>query len=238
MTNEFSCVAAVRQTAERYARPALLALSVVALAALTACAQSGPGGAAAPTFAAASPAELQSSQPFDVAVDRLTDSLVSKARVPPGTRRAIVIDPLIERSTGFQTVATQSIGARMEQRIRERWPMLEMKPFNTASLAEQPLVLLGSMAGVAAAGSTQPSTGQPKVYRIWAVVADLRTDRVIDRQMAWVRSDEIDTRPARFFADSPTWTPDPVAAAYVKTCSSTAGSPIDPNYRRALQTTR
>jgi outer membrane protein OmpA-like peptidoglycan-associated protein len=98
------------------------------------------------------------------------------------------------------------------------------------------VVMLGSMSGVASAGAIPPSTDKPPVYRIWAVVADLRTDKVIDRQMAWVKADEIDTTPVAFFADSPAWTPDPHAAAYVKTCSSTAGMPVDPVYRRALQT--
>ncbi len=227
MRIERSCAAAARRAGEEYLRAALLVLVMVILVALTACAPTAGQSAAS--------GAPQSTQPFDVAVDRLTDALIAKAQIGPETRRSVVIDPLIERSTGFQTAATRSIGDRMEKRIRGQWPMLEVKPFNTASLADQPLILLGSMSGAAAAGSTQPGKGRPGVYRIWAVVADLRTDRVIDRQMAWVKADEVNTTPVAFFADSPTWTPDPYAAAYVKTCSSTAGTPIDPAYRRALR---
>jgi outer membrane protein OmpA-like peptidoglycan-associated protein len=229
MRIELSCARAARSGAERAARLTLLALALAAAAALVACNQTG-----APPTTAAAPAP-KTAQPFNVAIDALTDALIAKVDVAPGTRRAVVIDPLIEKSTGFQTTATHSIGAAMENRIRARWPQLEFRPFNTASLDQQPLILLGSIAGVTAAGSVQPSTGKPSVYRIWAVVADLKSDKVIDRQMAWVKADEIDQTPMAFFSDSPAWTPDPVAAAYIKTCSSTAGTPIDPAYRKSLQ---
>ncbi len=79
------------------------------------------------------------------------------------------------------------------------------------------------------------STSKPPFYRIWGVVADLKTEKVIDRQMAWVKADEIDRTPTAFFRDSPAWTNDPVDAAYIKTCSSTAGTPLDPLYLRSLQ---
>jgi outer membrane protein OmpA-like peptidoglycan-associated protein len=232
MKIEFFCGTDARGTADSYARVVQRVCGAALLLALAACA----AGDAVRTGEAQAPAVPKTAQPFDIAIDGLTDALIAKAQVPPGTRRSVVIDPLIERATGYQTAATQSVGLRMQHRIQERWPMLEVKPFTIASLAEQPLVMLGSMSGVASAGAIPSSTDKPLVYRIWAVVADLRTDKVIDRQMAWVKADEIDTTPVAFFADSPAWTPDPHAAAYVKTCSSTAGMPVDPVYRRALQT--
>ncbi len=235
MRIELSCARAARSATERAVRLAVLALALGAAGALVACNQTGLPWTTAAALPAPPPPSPQTAQPFDVAINNLTDALIGKVDLAPGTRRTVVIDPLIEKSTGFQTTTTHSIGATMENRIRARWPQLELRPFNTASLDQQPLVLLGSIAGVTAAGSVQPSTGKPSVYRIWAVVADLKSNKVVDRQMAWVKADEIDQTPMAFFRDSPAWTTDPVAAAYIKTCSSPAGTPIDPAYLRSLR---
>jgi hypothetical protein len=132
-------------------------------------------------------------------------------------------------------VATRSIGAAMARRVREDHPRFELRPFTTASLAERPLILLGSMAGVESAGSTRPAMGRPRVWRIWAAIADLETNRVLGREMVWVEAEEVQATPTAFFRDSPVWSPDPVAATYIRTCSSTAGTPIDPVYLQALQ---
>ncbi len=214
--------------------PLLALMSVLAAG----CA-STPPEAAAPGAVQASTAPpraaQRAAQPFDEAVAGLADALVAKVDGTPRGRRILVIDPLIERATGAQTVATRSIGERIEQRVRSRHPGVELRPFNTAALAERPLILLGSMAGVAEAGSVQPAVGQPRVYRIWAVLADLESNRVLGREMAWVAAKDVDTRPTAFFRDSPAWMPDPVAAAYIRTCSSTAGTPVDPTYLQALQ---
>lgn len=215
--------------------PLLTAALAFVLATTLAACGSGPAAPGGSEAGSAQGQPPRAALPFSEAVATLTDALIARVDLQPGARRPVVIDPLIERSTGFQTKATRSIGAGMASRIRSRWPQLDYEPFSTASLAQEPLILLGSIAGVTEAGSTQASTGRPPVYRIWAVIADLRTNRVIDRQMTWVRADEIDQTPTAFFRDSPVWTTDPLAVAYIKTCSSTGGTLIDPNYRRALQ---
>ena len=122
-------------------------------------------------------------------------------------------------------------------RLHDRYPQFELHPFNVASLDEQPLAVLGSIAAVAAPGSMASAAigRQPTIYRIWAVLADVRTNRVLTREMVWVRAGDIDQTPTAFFRDSPAWTPDPVAAAYIRTCSSTPGTPIDPVYLHALR---
>lgn len=237
-----TCAARARRASERVGRA--LALGIAA-ATLAACAVlTGPdAGAPPPPRAEAAQAAAAASQPprmaqaLDDAVASLTDALLAKAGPPPsgGGRRVLVIDPLIERATEVQTVATQSIGAKIEERVRDRHPQFEVRPLTTASLAEQPLIVLGSMAGVAEAGSLRPAAvGQPRVWRIWAALADLRTDRILAREMVWVRAEDVEPTPTAFFRDSPVWSPDPVAAAYLRTCSSTAGTPIDPVYRQAL----
>ena len=228
-------ICAASATGANRRRRRLTLLLAAAAGILSGCVEvTTPEPTAQPPLAATSQ-PARAAQPFDEAVASLTDALLAKAELPPGGRRSVVIDPLIERASEAETAATRSIGAEIAQRVRDHHPGFDVQPFNTASLAEHPLILLGSMAGVEGAGSIRPAVGQPPVYRIWAAIADLETNRVLGREMVWVRAEEVRPIPTAFYRDSPIWSPDPVAAAYIRTCSSTAGTPIDPVYLQALQ---
>lgn len=208
---------------------------LLALVLLAGCAPAERGDRAGPPAPIAAAQLPKAAQPFDAAVASLTDALLAKAPSQPERRRGLVIDPLIDRASGAETEATRSIGAAMARRVRDRHPEVELQPFNTASLAGRPLILLGSVTGVVEAGSVQNALGPPGAWRIWAALADLETHRVLGREMVWVQAEELRPIPTAFFRDSPAWVPDPVAAAYLRTCSSTAGTPIDPVYLQALQ---
>ena len=148
-----------------------------------------------------------------------------------------MIDPLIDRATGGETETTRAMERRIVRLVREQHPRFELRPFTTASLDEKPLILLGSIAAVAEAGSRANPTGpgRPAAYRIWAVLADLSTGRVVSHEEAWVRTDEVNPTPAAFYRDSPVWTADGAAAAYIRTCALFAPDAIDPAYLRAVR---
>ena len=164
-------------------------------------------------------------------------SLYAAPPAGPSGRYRLVVDPLIDRATGAETVATRAMERRIVSLVRERHPRFELRPFTTASLDEKPLILLGSIAPVAEAGSrANPSgPGRPAAYRIWAVLADLGTGRVVAHEEAWVQTDAVNPTPAAFFRDSPVWTPDGAAAAYLRTCALWPGDAIDPAYLRAVR---
>jgi outer membrane protein OmpA-like peptidoglycan-associated protein len=119
--------------------------------------------------------------------------------------------------------------------VRERHPEFELKPFTLASLEEKPLILLGAITPVAAPGSLTNADGTSATYRLWAALGDLRTGRILAKPMVWIRAETVDPTPARFFADSPVWTPDPAVAAYLRTCAGAPGAEMDPAYLRALR---
>jgi tetratricopeptide (TPR) repeat protein len=196
---------------------------------------SGSAGVAAPGNQITAVQPPRAAQRLDDAVAGLTDALLAKADATRAARRPLVIDPLIDRATSAETTATRSIAAGIATRVRERYPQLELRPFSVASLDQQPLVVLGSIASAASPGSTTAAIGPPRVYRIWAVLADLRTNRVLTREMAWVRAEDVDQTPTALFRDSPTWVADPIVAAYIRTCSSVGGTAIDPTYLQALR---
>jgi len=228
LTSHF-CVTAVT----RLLRPAALLL----LLAVAACAVPRLDPAAPPKEALDSAAPPKDALAFDDAVDRLTVSLFARARYEPaGTGpRTLVIDPLIDRNTGNQAIATRSMERRMAEIVRSRFPAITPGPFNAQSLAARPLLLVGSITPVAAPGVIPTTSAPTQTYRVWAAVADLRTNRIISHETAWIRADGVDMTPTPFFQDSPAWLADGTKAAYIKTCAGNPGDPVDPSYLSGLQ---
>ena len=219
---------------------ALLALCLAAAALTAGCAGTGAQDAARSAAAEAAPIPPKDALPLDQATVALADATLLRAQLPPpgpSGRYKLVIDPLIDRATGAETETTRAMGRRIGGLVRERHPQFDLRPFTTASLDEKPLILLGSITSVAEAGSraNMPGPGRPAAYRIWAVLADLGTGRVISHEEAWVRTDEVNPTPAAFYRQSPVWTPDGAAAAYIRTCAAFAPDAIDPAYLRAVR---
>ena len=207
----------------------LLLLAVLALAAC-----------AAPVAmdAALAPPPPKEALAFDDAVERLTVALFTHAKLDPSDvqERTLVIDPLIDRATGNQAAATKSMERRITEIVRTRFTAIQPQPFNTSSLAGRPLLLVGSITPVSGPGVMLPSNSQTQTYRIWASVADLRTNKVISHETAWVRADGVDMTPTKFFTDSPSWLADRSQTSYVRTCAAKPGEAIDPTYLSGLFT--
>ena len=115
----------------------------------------------------------------------------------------------------------------------QRHPDYRLRPF-TEALAPQPLVLLGAITGVTAPGSLQNTADAPGAYRIWAVLADLSTGRIVGHETAWVQSETVDATPTAFHRQ-PGLAPGPGTAAYLRVCAGHPGDPIDPRWLRGLR---
>ena len=227
-------------------RALLVVLLAFALPALAGCAAPGSGPAGSPVAAALPPMAVADASkpprdalPLNDAVASLATSLLDRARLdPPGPsgRYTLVVDPLIDRASGVQTGTTRAMEARIGALVGARYPRYDLKRFSTATLDEKPLILLGAITPVPAAGVIPAmAQGRPEVYRIWAVIADLRTNTVVSHETAWVRAADVDPTPAGFSRESPTWAPEPVVAAYLRTCALDPGAPVDPAYVAALR---
>ncbi len=202
--------------------------SLLVVLALAAC--------AAPNQQAEAPPPPTDALAFNDAVEQLTVALFARAKLGPADAagRTLVIDPLIDRASGNQAVATRSMEDRMTRVVRARFSKIQPQPFNAESLAARPLVLVGSITPVAAPGIIPPSTAPTQTYRIWAALADLRTNQIVSHETAWVRADEVDMTPTPFFRDSPSWLADRSQVAYIKTCAGNPGDTIDPAYVSGL----
>jgi hypothetical protein len=168
--------------------------------------------------------------PFEAAVERAAAELF--ASVPAGVRsetvpQMVVIDPLVDGAAGGQTAATRKMEERLAVFIKASQPDYDLRPLNTETISQSPLVLVGSVRG---AGPDGLAPGVPQAYRIWFSLADLKTGTVVGHGMAWARTDGVDAEPTGFFRESPAWVVDTGIKGYLRTCLSKVGEPVDPSY--------
>lgn len=189
-----------------------------------------PTAAAPPTTAtpAAPPPPIL---PFDEAVLRAATSLLGNAPALQG-RAPLVIDPLIDGVTGAQTQASRAMGARLANLIRERYNQFEVQPFNASTVAQSPLILVGTFTGV---NKERKTEGRREAYRICLALADLKTGKLVSKGLAFAAADGVDTTPTAYFRDNPVWADDPATTGYIRTCQGTkAGDAIHPQYIERL----
>jgi outer membrane protein OmpA-like peptidoglycan-associated protein len=189
--------------------------------------------AAAENPAPAAPAPPVVAVPYKEAVLKAANGLFSKASPDDASgqsdaRRMVVIDPLVDGTTGVQSVATQSMETEITELLRSKYPQFDVQPFLGANLAKSPLVFIGTFTPVNTQGQT---TGARDAYRICLALLDTKTGKVISKAREFAEPQGVDITPTRFFRDSPTWAPDPAVDGYIKTCQGTKpGDPINPLY--------
>lgn len=177
--------------------------------------------------------------PFDDAVLKAANDLFSRAQLPDAStgesvKYALVIDPLIDGVSGAQSVATQSMEARLVELVKNKYPQFTVEPFSTTTVAKSPIVLVGTFTGVNKEGKTE---GVREAFRVCLALADLKSGKIISKGTARAKPEGVDITPTAYFKDSPTWTPDPATEGYIKTCQGTKpGDPINPVYRDRIMT--
>jgi outer membrane protein OmpA-like peptidoglycan-associated protein len=170
--------------------------------------------------------------PFDEAVQFAANNLFGKAELPPPSasgKYQVVIDPLVDGNSGAQSVATQTMEARVTDLLKANYPnKYEVLPFTPASLVRGPLLFIGTFTAVGKDGSND---GPREWYRVCLALVDLRTGLIVSKGFARAALTNVDHTPTAFFLDSPAWAPDPATQGYVRTCQGTrAGDPINPMY--------
>ncbi|MBI5259508.1 MAG: OmpA family protein [Burkholderiales bacterium] len=190
-----------------------------------------PAPAAPPAPPPAAPAPPPPVLPYEEAVLSAANNLLGKAQLaaePPHPRHTIVVDPLIDGVTGMQSKATQAMGSRIVQLIRERYPQYEVQPFTAANVQKSPVVLIGTFTGV---NKDRKTEGKREAFRICLALADLKTGKLVSKGLAFAQMEGVDVTPLTYFRDAPAWTEDPATLGYIRTCQGTkAGDPIHPQY--------
>jgi len=175
--------------------------------------------------------------PLNEAILKAANDLFSKVPLPSAElgvagKRVVVIDPLVDGVTGVQSNVTDFIAARIVELVRTSYPQFELQPFSAASVAQSPLVLIGTFAGV---NTQSQGTVPPAACRIWLTLADLQTGKIVSKGKTHATLEGVDVWPTAYFQESPVWSKDPVVDGYIKTCQgSKVGDAIDPVYAAHL----
>jgi outer membrane protein OmpA-like peptidoglycan-associated protein len=170
---------------------------------------------------------------FTDAVARAGDKLLADAvSAAGGPARTLVIDPLIDGSSGQQTTASVQMGQQLAALLKTKAPAWTVKPLTREALAAQPLLLIGTLTAISTHDANLASGTEPAdAFRICLRVADLRSGRVIARGLDRATADSVSAQPLPFFRDSPTWHKDKTASAYIKSCQGTKlGDSLEAGY--------
>ena len=166
---------------------ARLARGLSLLALVAGCAAPPPADAPAPREQPAAPAPVPAAAPppplvavpFVDAVARAGERLLQDAQASLGSGpRELVIDPLIDASTGQQTNSTVQMGAQLAGLITRRVPAWNVQPLTRAALAAKPLLLIGTLTAI----NTKNANENADAFRVCLALIDLRTGRLVAKR--------------------------------------------------------
>ena len=183
---------------------------------------------AAGAVAATAPAPVIVALPHQEAVLAAARDLFGKAQLPANQTFNLVIDPLVDGSTGLQSLATSSVENQVLDLLKSDFPRFQVKPLNSANIAAAPLVFIGTFTPINLQGK---GTGERDAYRVCFALADLKTGKIVSKGFARSQTAGVDPTPLPYFQDAPLWVNDKIVEGYIKTCQGTkAGDPINADY--------
>jgi len=183
-------------------------------------------GCAAPAPQATNIGEM----PFEQAVAQATDGLVGQLQKGPAflaklAKRSVVLDPMLDAATGQQTAATALLETRVSERLAAKADVLEILPFQSASLSKAQYLLTGTMTRVEGDG-----TARKRALQIQIALTDLKTGVVAAQASALARDDGLDHTPLPYYRDSPVLVKDKVIEGYARTSATPPGQRGDAFY--------
>jgi outer membrane protein OmpA-like peptidoglycan-associated protein len=179
--------------------------------------------------------ERDTTVPFQQALDQSVDDLFAQTQKLPTfianvesrikSPRTIVVDPLLDGTSGQQTEVTKLAEQRVVERVRERFRQFNVSAFDAAGLAGARFVLNGTL--------TQTGAG---LYRLSLALTDIETGVVLAQAASRVADNSLNTSPTPFYRDSPVIAKDRVVEGYIRTAQTHAGLSADPLYLERLPT--
>ncbi|HWW21704.1 MAG TPA: OmpA family protein [Steroidobacteraceae bacterium] len=191
---------------------------------------SAPGTEAAPAPPAppATPPPLPPILPFDEAITTAARNVFKAALAQDPNAKFVVIDPLIDGVTGYQSKATRTIQDVIIKVARQDFPQYLVKSITPEILEQKPRILVGTFTPVNA--QNKPA-GEREAFRFCLVMGDLKTGKVIAKSVVRTPIAQADSTPTSTFGDSPVWSEDASVQAYIATCQgSKVGDPIKAEY--------
>ena len=170
--------------------------------------------------------------PFEEAVAQATDGLVAQTQKLPAflakveakiAKRGVVLDPMLDASSGQQTHATQLLERRVTERMGSKFDSIEILPFQSANLGKAQYLLTGTMTRVQAGKNRGP-------LQINLALTELKSGNVVAQASALARDEGLNHTPLPYYQDSPVLVKDQVIDGYVKTSATPPGQRADAYY--------
>lgn len=170
---------------------------------------------------------------FSEAVVVATDGLVGQTQKLPAflakveskiAKKSVVVDPMIDATSGQQTQTTQLLERRIGERLAARregsFDLLAFKPEN---LSKVQYLLTGTLTRL---------LGVPgrKSLQINLALVELKTGQVVAQASALARDDGLNHTPLAIYQDSPVLVKDRVVDSYISTALTAPGNSANPTY--------
>jgi len=178
--------------------------------------------------------QLGTELPFEQAVAQATDGLAAQTQKLPAflarvesrlNKRGVVLDPMLEATTGQQTAATILLEKQVVARLTTNFDQFEILPFQSANLNRAQYLLTGTMTRVANDGSARK-----RPLQINLALTDLKSGTVVAQASAVARDEGLDHTPLAYYRDSPVLVKDKVIEGYARTSATPPGQRGDPFY--------
>lgn len=179
----------------------------------------------------------ENSVPFDQALNQTIDDLFAQAKKLPGfvgnldlslKPRTIVVDPLLDGTSGQQTEVTRLAEQRMVQRVRSQFHQFSVARFSEGAAAAKAQYLLN--------GTLTPAAGSLNEYRLKLALTEIRSGIVVAQAASRVTDPTLDTTPTAFYRDSPVMARERVLEGYIRTADTQVGQSADWFYIESLPT--
>ena len=177
--------------------------------------------------------------PFDQAVTDAVDGLVTQTQKLPAflskvqtkvesklAKRPIVIDPMIDATSGQQTGITKLLEQSVSSRL-STYDQFDLLTFSGPNLGKAQYLLTGTTTIV-------PAQASRHSLRIDLALTELKTGTVVAQASAVARFQGLDSSPTAYYRDSPVLVKDRFVDGYIRTCTTAPGQPGDPNYLGAV----
>lgn len=163
---------------------------------------------------------------FSEAVVVATDGLVNQTQKLPAflaiveskiTKKSVVVDPMIDATSGQQTQTTQLLETRIGERLAKRKEgSFDLLPFKPENLSRVQYLLTGTLTRI---------LGVPgrKSLQINLALVEIKTGQVVAQASALARDDGLNHTPLAIYQDSPVLVKDKVIDSYISTALTAPG---------------
>jgi len=159
-------------------------------------------------------------------LERAVDKVVKPDESAP-RKGVILVDTIIDSSSGQQTRATQLVEQRLYDRVKARFPQFEVSQMRPEILERAEYVIAATMT---------PTPKGSDVHRLSMAMTEVASSLVVAQSAVRIRDASIDTTPTAFYRESPAFVRDRVVEGQVRTAETATGGRADSVYLEKLPT--